>query len=235
MPEPTPEHLEIKLLPTVETLELVWVEGGKFYMGDDKSYPVSLSGYYIGKYPVTQAQWQAIMGKDNNPSRFKGPNRPVEAVNWQDSIDFIKKLPTQYDSGFHLPTEAQWEFAARGGNLSGEFTYAGSERLEDVGWYRDNSYGESKPVGLKLPNEIGLYDMSGNVWEWCADWYEVYPDVTERQLNPKGPNKGVYRVLRGGSWVYGAVGCRCSDRNRDHPDNRRGSVGFRVALSAPVQ
>ena len=215
---------------------MVWVEGGTFRMGatseqggdaesDEKPvHSVTLSGYYIGKTEVTQALWKAVMG--NNPSRFKGDNLPVEWISWNDCQEFIRKLNALTGQHFRLPTEAEWEFACRGGNNSRGYKYSGSNYIGNVAWY-GNSGDKTHPVGTKAPNELGIYDMSGNVWEWCADWYGDYSSGA--QTNPKGPYGGSYRVYRGGSW--GVVGnCRSSYRYYYYPTLRGNCLGLRLAL-----
>ena len=164
--------------------EMVRVEGGTFRMGatseqggdaerDEKPvHSVKLNTFYIGKTEVTQALWQAVMG--SNPSHFKGADLPVENVTWYDCQNFIQKLKSLTGQKFRLPTEAEWEFACRGGNKSRGYKYSGSNNLGSVAWYNGNSGGKTRPVGTKAPNELGIYDMSGNVWEWCNDWYADY-------------------------------------------------------------
>jgi formylglycine-generating enzyme required for sulfatase activity len=219
------------------TFEMVAVKGGTFTMGctseqsdcDDDEKPthsVTLSDYYIGKFEVTQELWQAVMG--NNPSYFKGANYPVEQVSWNDIQEFIKKLNQKTGANFRLPTEAEWEYAARGGNKSNGYKYSGSNNIDNVAWYKSNSGSKTHPVGQKTPNELGIYDMSGNVWEWCQDWYGNYSSSS--QTNPKGPSSGSDRVLRGGSWGSGARYCRVSYRDADNPDSRGSYCGFRLAL-----
>ena len=188
-------------------------------------HKVSLSDYFIGKYEVTQAEWEAVMGK--NPSGFKGPNLPVEWVSWDDCQEFIEKLNQLTGLQFRLPTEAQWEYAARGGNKSKRYKYSGSNTIGDVAWYGyNNSSRTTHQVGTKLPNELGLYDMSGNVYEWCSDWYGDYSSSS--QTNPTGPASGSLRVIRGGDWLYYAKRCRVSDRDSDTPDLRNNGRGFRL-------
>ena len=186
------------------SIDMVRVEAGTFTMGataemknpwdDEKpTHRVTLTNdYYIGKYEVTQTLWQAVMG--NNPSEFKGDNLPVEKVSWKDCQDFISKLNRITGKTFRLPTEAEWEYAARGGNKSRGYQYSGSNNLSDVAWYMDNSGDKTHAVGTKQPNELGIYDMSGNVWEWCQDWYGKYSSSS--QVNPTGANSGSYRVKR---------------------------------------
>ncbi len=215
---------------------MVRVEGGTFTMGatseqgspyiDEKpTHQVTLSTYYIGKYEVTQAEWQAVMG--TNPSDFKGDNLPVECVSWDDCQEFIRKLNELTGKQFRLPTEAEWEYAARGGNLTQGYKYAGGDEVDSVAWTAENS-GRTHPVGLKRPNELGLYDMSGNVWEWCQDWYGDYSNAS--QTNPQGPGSGYNRVLRGGGWLNVAQCCRLSCRRNFGPGMRGIDCGLRLAL-----
>ena len=188
---------------------------------------VGLSNYYLGETLVTQSLWKAVMG--NNPSFFQHDDAPVERVSWNDTQQFLKKLIKMTGLGFRLPTEAEWEFAARGGKKSSDKKYAGSDSIEYVGWFSGNSKGSTQPVKQKACNELGLYDMSGNVWEWCNDWYGNYTD--DYQTNPSGPSDGKEKVLRGGSWGSDAKYCRVSKREHFVPDNRYKNYGFRLALS----
>ena len=219
---------------------MVAVEGGTFSMGSndgDKNekpiHQVTLDSYCIGQTEVTQALWQAVMG--SNPSFFKGTSNPVENVSYNDCLDFVNKLNTlledQLPQGrkFRLPTEAEWEYAARGGNKSKGYKYSGSNSISTVAWYDDNSGSTTHPVKQKASNELGLYDMSGNVWEWCSDWYGDYS--SSPQNNPKGPGSGSYRVSRGGSWLFYEQSCRSAYRNYYVPGSR-GSYykGLRLAL-----
>ncbi len=220
------------------SFEMVRVEGGTFTMGataeqgsdvdsDEKpTHQVTLSSYMIGKTEVTQELWQAVMG--SNPSHFKGSNLPVEQVSWEDCQAFITKLNALTGKTFRLPTEAEWEFAARGGNNSQGYKCSGSNTLSDVAWYTDNSGGITHPVATKAPNELGIYDMSGNVFEWCNDWYGDYTSASE--INPTGPDSGSYRVNRGGSWDDDVRYCCVSYRNNSLPPYPYGTLGLRLAL-----
>ena len=221
------------------SIDMVKVEAGTFMMGatsemkdpysDEKPvHQVTLTNdYYMGKYEVTQALWQAVMG--SNPSNFKGDNLPVETVNWNDCQEFISKLNSLTGRKFRLPTEAEWEYAARGGKKSRGYQYSGSRKISDVAWYEGNSRSKTHPVGRKQANELGIYDMSGNVWEWCSDWYGSYSSSS--QTNPMGSDSGAKRVRRGGSWCYIARICRSSYRYGDAPDCRGLYLGLRLALS----
>jgi formylglycine-generating enzyme required for sulfatase activity len=164
----------------------------------------------------------------SNPSYFKGDNLPVEKVSWNDCQEFIRKLNGLTGKNFRLPTEAEWEYAARGGNRSGGTEYAGSNSIGSVAWYTENSGRKTHTVKGKSPNELGLYDMSGNVWEWCSDWYGDYDSGS--QTNPKGPSIGSYRVLRGGGWYGSARYCRVSGRDCYAPSLWINFIGFRLAL-----
>ena len=220
------------------SFEMVRVEGGTFRMGatseqgsdawgDEKPvHSVTLSGYYIGKTEVTQALWQAVMG--SNPSRFEGSDLPVVGVSWNDCQEFIQKLNRLTGRNFRLPTEAEWEFACRGGNNSRGYKYSGSNNLGSVAWYNGNSGGKTRPVGTKAPNELGIYDMSGNVSEWCSDLYANYTSYS--QTNPTGPQSGSDRVYRGGSWGNSTGYCRSSFRFCRFPADRNNNLGLRLAL-----
>jgi len=210
---------------------------------EGSEYPVhqvTLSGYCIGQTEVTQALWQAVMG--SNPSNFNGGvygtnlQRPVECVSWNDCQTFITKLNELTGKQFRLPTEAEWEYAARGGNRSQGYKYSGSNDVNEVAWYWYNIPSQSssnagygtQTVATKKANELGLYDMSGNVWEWCQDWYGSYS--SESQTNPTGPATGSGRVYRGGSWNYSAWSCRVSYRDYYYPSNTYVYLGLRLAL-----
>jgi len=213
---------------------MVYIEGGSFQMGskqDDDEKPVhtvTVSGFFMDKTEVTQAQYRKVMGK--NPSHFSGcDDCPVEQVTWYDANEYAKKV------GKRLPTEAEWEYAARGGvetmHASSQTKYAGSNTVNDVAWYNNNSGNKTHPVAQKQPNELGLYDMSGNVWEWCSDWYDSKYYKSSPKHNPQGPNAGAYRVLRGGSWVGSDNSCRVANRNRVNPGYRSSNFGIRLVLS----
>ena len=221
------------------TIDMIKVEAGTFMMGatsemkmpltDEKPvHQVTLTNdYYIGKYEVTQALWQAVMG--SNPSKFKGDDLPVEQVSWNDCQEFISKLNSMTGRRLRLPTEAEWEYAARGGKKSRGYQYSGSSNISDVVWYWENSAEKTHPVGMKQANELGIYDMSGNVYEWCQDRCGSY--VSSSQTNPTGAVSGSRRVGRGGSWGDIARFCRSSFRNGGTPDYRNCCFGFRLVLS----
>ena len=223
--------------------KMIAVEGGRFQMGeegkwyefrkDNRIHSVTLSDYYIGETLVTQELWKAVMGQ--NPSFFKyGKNLPVDSVSYNDCVKFVEKLNSllsgQLPNGrkFRLPTEAEWEFAACGGNRSNGFLYAGNNNADDVAWHVANSGYVTHPVKQKQANILGLYDMSGNLWEWCYDWYCEYS--TSSQTNPKGPSTGSFRVLRGGSWCNDAQCCRVANRSFKSSVDRSISCGLRLAL-----
>ena len=220
-------------------IEMVKVEAGSFNMGatpemkspyevEKPVHRVTLTNnYYIGKYEVTQALWQAVMG--SNPSHFKGDALPVEQVSWKDCQKFITKLNRLTGKNFRLPTEAEWEYAARGGNKSRGYRYSGSNTIDDVAWYENDALSQTHPVGTKQPNELEIYDMTGNVMEWCQDWYGSYS--SSPQVNPTGAASGSYRVVRGGGWSDSARGCRTSDRDFISPGGRSSDLGLRLVLS----
>ena len=237
------------------TFEMVYVEGGIFMMGAlenegkgdlysaQPAHQVKLSDYYIGKYEVTQGLWKAVMG--NNPSVYqRGDNYPVDRVSWEDAREFCDKLSRLTGRKYALPTEAQWEYAARGGVESEGYVYSGSNVISDVSWCGNLNSG-TYPVGSKQPNELGIYDMSGNVREWCRDWYGAYPAAdsvvytycsnlgifcaSNLQTDPTGPVTGTERVIRGGCWFDGAARCcSVSFRYAFVPDMRSDVHGFRV-------
>ena len=220
-------------------IEMVKVEAGTFMMGAtsemenpyDNEKPVHqvtlADDYYMGKYEVTQALWQAVMG--SNPSTFKGDNLPVEKVSWNDCQEFISKLNSLTGRKFRLPTEAEWEYAARGGRKSRGYQYSGSNNLSDVAWYKDNSGNITHPIGAKQANELGIYDMSGNVCELCKDRYGSYS--SSAQINPTGTSNGSLRVARGGALRSFAKYCRLSSRSDIPSIGRYTNLGLRLALS----
>lgn len=238
------------------TFKMIYVEGGTFTMGctseqggdceDDEKpiHSVTLSDFCIGETEVTQALWESVMGTTVREQRDKadpswpipgeGASYPMYYVNWNEAVEFCnklnEKLRSQLPSGyrFALPTEAQWEYAARGGNNSRHYKYAGSNSIGAVAWYTDNSSSATHPVKGKQANELGLYDMSGNVWEWCEDWDGSYS--SSAQTDPKGPSSGSYRVLRGGSWYFDAGLSRVSRRFSLIPVYRGDDRGFRLTL-----
>lgn len=217
---------------------MIAVESGTFQMGasqeqldkadidESPSHSVTLDDYYIGETEVTQELWEAVMGK--NRSKFKSLQRPVERVSWNDCQEFISKLNALTGKNFRLPTEAEWEYAARGGNKSKGYKYSGSNMIEDVAWYKNNSSSQTHDVKTKQANELGIYDMSGNVLEWCLDWYGVYSSAP--QNNPIGQSSGFYRVLRGGNWNDYSRYCRVSCRDYINPGGWDATSGFRLAL-----
>ena len=227
------------------TFKMIAVEGGSFTMGatteqdgdvqnnEKPAHKVNLSNYHIGETEVTQELWVAVMGSNPTPAGFQGDiNRPVSAVNWHNCQTFIAKLNELTGQTFRLPTEAEWEFAASGGNKSHGYKYAGSNDINEVAWYRSNSttssYYGTFPVATKLPNELGIYDMSGNAMEWCQDWYGNYDSA--EQTDPKGPDTGTFRIYRGGSWIEQAPSCRVTFRSGDTPGRDAHFLGLRLAL-----
>ena len=237
-PTPTEDIVEADDVLTRLYDDMVYVEGGTFTMGataeqddgdgDEKpTHQVTLSSFYICRHEVTQEEWEAVMG--SNPSGFKSNRHPVENVSWEDCQTFINKLNSLTGKNYRLPTEAEWEYAARGGNRSNGYKYSGSNTLDNVAWYDDNS-GGTHDVMTKSPNELGLYDMSGNVYEWCSDWYDIEYYADSPNNNPKGPSSGSYRVKRGGGWFLSARYCRVSYRGFSAPSDRYSYLGLRLAL-----
>jgi formylglycine-generating enzyme required for sulfatase activity len=233
---------------------MVWVEGGTFTMGsndgqrDEKpTHQVTLNGFFIGKTEVTQELWERVMG--SNPAYFKGSRKPMEQVSWYDAVEFCNKLSEKEGlqkayrgsgssikcdfnaNGYRLPTEAEWEYAARGGNKSKGYKFSGSNTIGNVAWYTVNSGDSTHEAGTKSPNELGIYEMSGNVWEWCWDWYGGNYSASSSDTNPKGTNSGSLRVLRGGSCNNVAESCRVANRGSDSPDYGYYNNGFRLARS----
>ena len=249
------EEWKVELTLKYKENLMIFVQGGTFQMGsnsgdsDEKPvHTVTVNDFYIGKYEVTQKEWKEVMG--SNPSNWKGDNLPVEQVSWYDAVEFCNKksrkegLTPCYSgsgksitcnfnaNGYRLPTEAEWEYAARGGNKSKGYKYSGSNSIGDVAWYSSSSGNKTHQVGTKRQNELGIYDMTGNVWEWCWDWKGSYS--SNSQTNPKGASSGSGRVVRGGSWRNGTDYCRVAYRDCNYPVSSFSSrsMGFRVARSS---
>ena len=232
-------------------IDMVYVEGGSFTMGctpeqendceteEKPAHEVTLNDFYIGKYEVTQAQWKAVMGEDNNPSEFKGDDLPVANLNWYDAQIFIIKLNVKTEKNYRLPTEAEWEYAARGGKQSKGYKYSGSDDVNEVAWYKENSCEgdwtvcKINPVGTKKANELGIYDMSGNVDEWTSDLVVEWPAYYsgDAQTNPQRP-VGNFPMVRGGSMTGPAKNARVSSRGVNGPLSRFNPYGFRLAHSS---
>jgi formylglycine-generating enzyme required for sulfatase activity len=223
-------------------MEFILIPAGSFTMGADKNFKayddetplhrVRISRpFYLGKYEVTQAQWTAVMG--NNPSKFKGQNNPVEQVSWDDAQIFIEQLNAQEGHNrYRLPTEAEWEYAARAGT-TGAYSFGDdAASLGEYGWYEDNSGWEAHPVGQKQPNAWGLYDMHGNVWEWVEDWYGESYYRNSPLTDPAGPSSAgsYHRVFRGGAWYSNVRHCRSAMRYDIPSGLSYGTLGFRLAL-----
>ena len=229
-------------------MKMIWVEGGEFMMGctseqsgcssDEQNVRrVTVDGFYIGMLEVTQSQWEKVMGTSVYQQRDKantswsmrgvGPDYPIYYVNWEEATEFCRLLSNKTGRTYTLPTEAQWEYAARGGKKNEETKYAGSNMIDAVAWYTDNSGSSTHPCGTKRANALGIYDMSGNVWEWCKDWYSSSYTSYDTN-NPTGPSSGSNRVLRGGCWNSNATICRVAHRNGNTPTFRNYDCGFRV-------
>ncbi|MBP1673553.1 MAG: hypothetical protein H6Q25_1368 [Bacteroidetes bacterium] len=219
------------------SFDMIAIEGGEFFMGsppnekgrsfNEFQHKVTLSDYFLSETLVTQALWEVVMGK--NRSYFKGDNNPVDSISWKYSQIFLERLKQLTERSYQLPTEAQWEYAAKGGSFSKGFLYSGSNNLDAVGWYIDNCNNKTNDVRSMLPNELGLFDMSGNVWEWCQDYYGEYD--RNFPTNPQGPNFGTLRVFRGGCWSRNPRDCRNSNRCAGDPGLSRSTHGFRLALN----
>ncbi len=219
-------------------IELIEVKGGTFDMGKNDGiswekpiHTVTVPTFWISKYPVTQALYESVMGE--NPAHFRGAEHPVEQVSWNDCQDFLQKLNALLGgTNFRLPTEAEWEYAARGGKEWRKgYTYSGSNEIAEVAWYDENSHNETKPVGWKAPNQLGIHDMSGNVWEWCGDdWHDNYENAPDDGSAWIDAPRGSSRVLRGGSWYYDPFDCCVSLRYYFRPTIRDDGIGFRLIL-----
>ena len=243
MSEIAPRFPEFHLkLPGGVVFEMVKIRPGSFMMGSpdgvgwNDEHPLHrvyiTRPFYMGKYPVTQAQYEAVMG--DNPSRFKGSDRPVEEVSWHDAMEFIERLNREAGKDvYQLPTEAQWEYACRAGS-GGRWCFGDDESgLGEYAWYRENSGGKTHPVGKKRPNAFGLYDMHGNVWEWCRDWYQEDYYSHSPEFDPRGPDNGGLRVYRGGGWDSYAACCRSGYRHVNRPGDRDSGIGFRPVRLFP--
>lgn len=247
IPNGSTPKLESKLIPGQDYsdpatgINFIFVRGGCFQMGDtfgDGSadekpiHEACVDDFYIGKHEITQGQWKNIMG--NNPSKFKdcGNDCPVEMISWNDVQEFIKKLKQKTGGKYRLPTEAEWEYAAKSGGKNENWSGTSNpSEIEEYAWYTKNSGWKTYPVGQKKPNGIGLYDMSGNVWEWTADWYDSKAYKNSPKENPNGPESGRYKVLRGGSWFDSQKIVRTSNRNKNRPEKQNSYFGFRLVIS----
>ena len=228
-------------------MKMIWVEGGEFMMGctseqgscenDEQNVRrVTVDGFYIGMLEVTQSQWEKVVGtsiyqqksKEGGSSTYGvGSDYPMYYVSWEEATEFCRLLSNKTGKTYTLPTEAQWEYAARGGKKADGTKYAGSNMIDAVAWYTDNSGSSTHPCGTKRANALGIYDMSGNVWEWCKDWYSSSYTSYDTN-NPTGPSSGSCRVNRGGSWYSSAADCRVANRNFNSPGIRYNGLGFRV-------
>lgn len=248
-----PDKMYNETLPDGFSFQMNLISSGSFNMGstaaDEDAYVgekpqrigVQIASFYLAPFTVTQALWKAVQGESNNPSNFKGDQHPVEMVSWNEAQAFIKALNDQTKANrahfnlgeYRLPTEAEWEYAARDGAISTRsYLYVGSDKLKIVGWYSDNSDDETHEVGLLMPNRLGLYDMSGNVWEWVEDhWHDDYEGAPMDGRAWLTSDESASRVVRGGSYVYASRDCRIASRTSFEPDDRFDIIGFRLALS----
>ena len=242
-PATIPLSIHTETLPGGITFNMIKVKGGEFTIGDEKGsdgwekpvHQASVDDFYIGQHLISQQIWREIM--DSKPSHWQGDARPVEKISWEDAQEFIAKLNQilnlSGEKAYRLPTSAEWEFAARGGIYALKTPFSGGDDLHKLGWYDENSTRQTHPLALKIPNELGLYDMSGNLLEWCQDWYgsDYYQDCLNQGLvkNPTGPKSGSYRVLRGGSWYGIARSCGVGIRYGHRPDARGDNIGFRLS------
>ncbi len=241
MPEGAPAELCVDLGGGVK-MEMTLIPAGSFLMGDELGdhfeqpvHPVTITQpFYLGKFQVTQEQWHAVMG--THPSSFKGPHNPVETVSWDDCREFLARLNEKFHphgAGFGLPTEAQWEYACRAGTTTRWSFGDNPAQLDEYAWWEKNAHGTTHPVGQKKPNPWNLFDMHGNVWEWCADLWDPGYYVESPAEDPPGPDAGWFRVLRGGSWFNDyPIFFRCACRYSVVPGRRHRYYGLRVAMAA---
>lgn len=228
------QNESIRLNDSVQ-LEMTFIEGGSLIMGSDvgkkdarPAHEVEVSDFFIGKFEFTQEQWVAVMGE--NPSEIECLKCPVNDMSWEQLTDLLSKLKWKTDRTFRLPTEAEWEYAAQGGNQSRGYLYSGSNSIEEVAWLKPNGNDQQHEVGLLKPNELGLYDMNGNAWELCEDWYDKKFYQRSPKKNPVNEIPAKYRVSRGASWMSPAHYCERHYRNTDHPHHKRGNGGFRLVM-----
>jgi formylglycine-generating enzyme required for sulfatase activity len=228
-----------KPFPAIPEIEMVFAKGGNFLMGSNDVqgarspvHSIQINDFFIGKTEITRKQWRMVMGNPNSTSDCD--NCPVTNVSWNEAQNFIDKLNKLSGKNYRLPSEAEWEYAAKGGAMTPSLNmlYSGSNNLSQVGWYDFNAQGKIHPVAQLQPNALGIFDLSGNVYEWCQDWYQKDFYTISPPQNPMGPNTGIYRVYRGGSWYSKAIHAEVTYRDYDTPDNRDEDLGFRVALSA---
>jgi len=221
---------------SISGMEFILVKGGCYQMGSDirrfegPAHEVCVDDFYMSKYEVTQKQWNILMGRDF--SYFNGNSRPVERITWYESQRFIRQLNDRSGKAYRLPTEAEWEYAARSGGEDEQYAGTSEEKsLPGFAWHQFNSNRQTHMVGVKKPNRLGLHDMSGNVWEWCSDWYDDNYYAKSQSNNPQGPGNGFYRVIRGGEWELPSGLARTTYREAAKPDTRRNDIGFRLALT----
>jgi sulfatase modifying factor 1 len=237
---PVTDTLHSSANQNVKIPETVFVSGGTFKMGmgslvesERPAHAVNVNSFHIGKYEVTQQEYASVMGPGGMENFFPGCDScPVERVSWFHIQEYLKRLNELTGLNYRLPSEAEWEYAARGGVRSKGFKYSGSNAPQPVGWTVGLSGGRTHPVGLKRPNELGIYDMTGNVYEWCSDYFDPQYYQVSTTENPQGPATGDFRVMRGGSWYYDSAGLKVTDRGKGNPDCRYGFVGFRICRSA---